>query len=119
VKNKNKLQLLWQQKLKDSGFVDIENSFGMLHSWDSFRFQGIDPNHFHAVREKYLEAEQLPQMFDIRDPTELAMWNHYSDGLSYRDIAKLTNSNKDSVQKIIWKLNSILSHIRRTNDREE
>ena len=114
-----KLKKLWQQKLKASGFVDIENELGLLNSWDSFRFSNIDPDHFHAVREKYLEAAQLPEMFDIRDPTELAIWLFYSDGLSYRDIGKLVGKNKDHVQKVVWKLNSILAHIKREHERRE
>jgi DNA-directed RNA polymerase specialized sigma24 family protein len=110
---------LWQQKLKASGFVDIENEYGLLHSWDSFRFATIDPDHFYAVREKYLEAAQLPEMFDFRDPEELVIWNHYADGLSYRDIGKLVGRNKDSIQKTIWKLNSIFAHLKRANERRE
>jgi DNA-directed RNA polymerase specialized sigma24 family protein len=114
-----KLNKLWQQKLKDNGFVDIENDYGMLHSWDSFRFAAIDPDHFFAVREKYLEAGQLESLFDIRSELERNVWLHYCDGLSYRDIAKLVGRNKDHVQKIVWKLNSILKGLMNQHDRQE
>lgn len=117
-----KLKKLWQQKLKDSGFVDIENEKGLLHSWDSFRFSKIDPNHFEDVQEKYLEATQFPQHYEITNPVERTIWELYSNGRSYREIAKEVKSihqipyNKDYVQKVVWKLNSILCHLRRKDE---
>jgi hypothetical protein len=119
VKNKNKLQLLWRQKLKASGFKDIENEYEMLHSWDSFRFANIEPDHFYAVRDKYIEAAQLPELYKIRNQVELDIWTHYADGLSYRDIGELVGKNKDFVQRVVWKLNSILTQLRKKNDSRE
>jgi len=112
-----KLKQKWYKILKENGFQDIENDNGLLHSWDSFRFSSISHDHFINVREKYLSAQQLPQLFDIRNEVELKIWLLYSDGYSYREIGKEVGKNKDHVQKVIWKLNSILHSLqRRDND---
>lgn len=115
-----KLAQLWQQKLKASGFNDIENELGMLHSWDSFRFANIDPEHFYAVRDKYIDAAQLPELYQIRNALELKIWLLYSDGFSYREIAELVSRNKEFIQRTIWKFNSVLCQIKgRENDDRE
>lgn len=113
------LKQKWYKILKAEGFKDIENEYGMLHSWDSFRFSDTPHEHFINVREKYLDAEQLPNRYEIRNPTELQIWTLYSDGLSYREIGKAVGKNKDHVQKVIWKLNSILSSIKRQDERSD
>lgn len=108
------LQAQWYQKLKESGFEDIENTDkGCLKMWSS-TFQHEKTIHssqaFHAKQAYFYEATHSSQQFLdcplFFDPIDQRAWRYHCDGLSLREISlKLNQSgyktNKDIVNKVI------------------
>lgn len=111
----------WYEKLKDSGFDDIENPFKddqNIKAWHSFDFAAIDPIYFEAKAEYYLKASKLLHRDDtFYSKTERHIWELHCEGVSCRKIAELVlpnepiRLNKDKVQKTIARLRKLLSRV--------
>lgn len=105
----------WYQKLKESGFEDIENTKHKeepLKNWDSIYFQKKPvaerrlqrADYFYEATHMMVELHQCP-VFLINTIDRIA-WQLHSDGLSFREIARQLNTegfqtNKDYVSSII------------------
>lgn len=112
AKKFDKLRTQWYQKLKDSGFEDIEDTHSpneYLNAWHSSYFQTrYDRDEFEEKREyydrarSYLEEQmQTIEYLIFSKQIDRLIWELYSEGMSLRQIAKALNTNKDKVQKIV------------------
>jgi hypothetical protein len=91
-----KLQKLWYEKLKHSGFRDIEvmDSDGSLDSPMMLQtFSGLAYRYDESVREYYLMASHY--LFSGRFESNLAKhcWQMHADGQSYREIVRSLPEN--------------------------
>lgn len=113
------LQKLWYEKLKKSGFEDIENiSFGKNHgtlkTWHSnnFFYQYTEDE----FRERMEYYEMLIDFYwhytGFKNKREKEIWRLYSEGWSRRRIAiHLSKKKKISdswIQKILSKLRQVM-----------
>lgn len=104
------LKQFWYQKLKESGFKDIETFHGYIKDWPSQRIQRdftID-----KIQEKqsyFRMASQLYWEHSFESALEKKIWELHCEGLSYREIAEALRThknklNKDNIQIVITKL---------------
>lgn len=109
-----KLTEIWYQKLKESGFKDIEqldksNEY-RLKEWDSCYFHlRNDPDIFDIKREYYYQANQFLHSYSFKSETDRHAWQLHSEGVGFREIAKSlrskgTRTNKDIVATVIRRL---------------
>jgi DNA-binding NarL/FixJ family response regulator len=101
-----KLQDIWNKKLKNSGFVDIEDALGRLkeHSTSiTLLSRGWNP----VKVETQTRYFQLVGNFlnDNKDFTDIQriIWEMHGQGLTLRQIAKNINWSKSGVHIIVSK----------------
>lgn len=96
-----KLQQIWTQKLRDSGFVDIEYSNGQIKKESNLRFKS--EGYKQAIRdrlswigERYVDNTQLSVV-------EEQILEYHCDGLAQTEIADQLNVSLDKVKNTIRK----------------
>lgn len=101
------LQEYWNQKLKDSGFKDIENPDGFLKEWVSSR---ILPSRNHN-RLKIVAKENYYRLvgnflYDYKYFTmkEKDIWVRHGEGFSLNEIAKDMGISKAGAHLIVKQL---------------
>jgi len=122
MKENSKIQLKklikeWDRKLKDSGFVDIENrKTGMLITWagsiscdDKHAMQKANYGYTSLVwkesqAEYYRIASQCLHDRDFRNELEREIWELHVDGHSYKEISKKINVTLDKARRTIERL---------------
>lgn len=95
-------QASWYQKLRQTGFKDIEDSQGRLHTW-SISFINTKP-----IRQDRIDYFRLAAQFlhDKKFPSKQAklIWSMHSEGLSRVFIAKKLRLGESKVRAVIEKL---------------
>lgn len=83
------LQAIWYEKLKDTGFQDIERRNGeLLNQWDSAYFQlRYDPETFSAKETYFYRARQFLNEHLFLHPVQEEIWRLHCEGLGVRQIA--------------------------------
>lgn len=121
--NYSELKKLWYQKLKESGFDDIEDPGGThLKRWDSFYYQHhYTPLEFNSCQSYYYAAEHFLNSAAFKNSIdgriEKEIWTLHSQGRTLRSIALLIQSrfdvllikdryNKDNIAAIIKRFQS-------------
>jgi hypothetical protein len=112
----------WYKKLKDEGFVDIENSVTLADGKKGYENTGrAGPNlknktseQFEAVLLYYQNCRSFLTCYNFDSDLDRTIWELYSEGVPYRDISKelIKNNiklNKDSVSKIVKRLEKIMN----------
>lgn len=104
---------VWYKKLADDGFNDIELVwFGGRGTSRSEQWK--DPDLRQATVDYYCMAQHFLNEYEFDTEVEKIMWEYYSNGLSFREIAKVLNktkvtkTNKDAVWLIIKRLEEIM-----------
>lgn len=106
-------QRIWDKKLKESGFEDIEDRNSpreMLKSWHSWTFIHHYNAETFAARQQYYElASHFLNGHKFESATEREVWRLHSEGDSLRKIANEiskqgTAMSKDGALKIIRSL---------------
>ena len=113
-----KLQQFWDKKLADSGFVDIEdretgylkaptgnnapekvirNSQNTLDSRSTLEYRAEYYRQCRLYREGHL-YKRYPSKYSARWKS---VWNHHAEGITHREIAKITKMSLTNVQRII------------------
>lgn len=98
----------WYEKLRESGFHDIEqDEFRFKHvSHASYFGREIVRRNYHAKSEYYSMAGQFLNTHKFSSELEKVIWEYHTHGISMRNIAKLlkkvnVDMNKDSVNNVI------------------
>lgn len=107
-----KLEREWYQKLKDEGFVDIEDhtrEARPLKSWHNHRFKRINPQKRAALEIYYNQARALLFTYEFLNPTVRKIWELHCQGFSKRQIAVLIENEtkrykRESIGLIIVKI---------------
>lgn len=92
------LQQLWQQKLKDSGFEDIEDSKGRLKQYDR-RTQAFDNRDM--VLEFYSRLDEFLNTCQTLDATHRRILELYSDGVHNTVIQTQIGLSRARIQQIL------------------
>ncbi len=95
----------WEQKLKDSGFVDIESKYG--NDWHLKRYESnyfVQASHgwrgpdVHQAHVKYFEdARARMHTYNFNNKYDKTIWWLHANGLYIREIAKLVKCSKSKV----------------------
>lgn len=114
-----RLQDEWDEKLKESGFIDIEQRNGYLKDFDSVRFQKRNSPEKFLEKKQYFELashllEDHPFLTFTLTDVEIEIWDLHCQGYgAHKAIPQILSSrgrfmNKDYVNKIIQEIDSIL-----------
>lgn len=109
-----KLQQIWYEKLKASGFEDQENAAGYMKDWPSVRLRRqYTPEAFKEKQDYYRIASQLLHEDIFKNDLEKQIWERHTEGITMREIAtelraEYPTINKDSVHGVISKLSKIV-----------
>lgn len=90
---------IWYQKLSDSDFEDIEEDEYNLKFYTAAWFKAQFKKHGHSWQTKasyYQMASSFLEEYKFANSIEQTIWMYHSEGISYRDIAKLLNKLKES-----------------------
>lgn len=109
------LQIKWYDKLKKSGFTDIEahdenpgKPDGNLKDWHSQMFQSSNTPVLFQQRERYYQlAGQFLHEWTFSDAKEKVVWQCHSNGMSTREISRQLNRDgygKNAVFLIVKRL---------------
>ncbi len=122
------LQKIWYQKLKESGFDDIEDTSSKreyLKNWEStYFYRRYDPMSFEMKQEYYRQANLFLNEYkfewirgsSIINWMEKEIWRLHADGSSIRDIELALGLNRNKVHLIIKKLVAIMKKFMREYD---
>ena len=102
------LERLWYNKLKESGFDDIEDSRGErpLKSWHSTLFQNYGSEQFRAKQLYFECARALIHTHKISTQIEKRIWALHSEGVSIREIML-------RVKKSFWMVRHTIEQVAR------
>lgn len=102
-----KLQAEWYKKLKNEGFVDIEQDEDTLKTWASSDFteKTRQASTLYSQRaEYYYMANHFLNKYAFEDDKERIVWEYHSNGISIRNIAKiLTKNGLKASRDTIWR----------------
>lgn len=108
------LQAKWYKKLKDTGFVDIEQPNDpdeMLKSWDSYRFhRSMKGQQFASTQEFYYQAVQWLEVYKFKSARHKKIWTKYANGDTLREIAKIHKRSHAVIYGIIDKIRRDMLH---------
>lgn len=122
------LQAEWYQRLRETGFDDIEQtaeSNAKLRSWHSYHFSiQHDPSRFQAKQEYYYKATQYLDHGKFRTKTEKHLWKLHSEGLGLRQIVVVMKTNgfhynKDQCAAIVRRIKEEMMGIKKPVKEEE
>lgn len=105
-----KLQRNWYNKLKDSGFEDIEQEDGNLKFWTSTESSGRTTERRAAASEEYYRiAGWFLQEHAFENDFEAMVWQEHSQGHSLATIVEILKKRgikayRDKLARIIRKL---------------
>lgn len=112
------LKKLWDKKLKQSGFEDIEDDQGRLKEWSSRAWRNNEHENLQDTAAAKLEYYNMCTTFLNEHPfesrLEQVIWEYYTEGISYRNIAKLLKkakikkTNRTTVMYIIRRLEATM-----------
>lgn len=110
------LKVIWDQKLKDSGFNDIENADGSTNRPTSRSNTWRDPELREIVQDYYRMAYHFLNEYKFKNKREKVIWEYYAEGLSVRDIADTLRkvrvwTNKDQVFRIVKRLEKVMKEM--------
>lgn len=106
-KELKKLQKQWYQKLKATGFEDIEEFDSprqMLKRWAKQDFLNMTDAKIEERRLYYQEADYFLEWYTFTDPVDKIIWELHAAGKTVREIEKLINLAKSSVHLRINKM---------------
>lgn len=115
------LQKEWYQKLKDDGFEDVEASNWRIHP--NLSQTKRDVLHFNHTLIYYQRCRSFLHHYTFDSLIDKCIWKLYSEGFSYREIAKRLKEididrNKDYVNRLVVKLIAIMKVTEDENDGE-
>lgn len=107
-----KLKVYWYKKLAKSGFRDIERDGPKykIESYDTQFNTQEAARTWYAKSEYYSMARRFLHDYKFKSNLEKVIWEYHSEGISYRNIAKLLKNvkimipNKDNVNNIVKRL---------------
>lgn len=108
------LKTYWYQKLKESGFEDIETPYGCFKDSPERRLRrDYTPDRFQEKQEYYRLASQLLFDHSFRSSFDKKVWGLHTEGFSLREIAMQLRTpsnqiNKDNIQKTIARYAKII-----------
>jgi hypothetical protein len=85
----DKLQAEWDEKLKESGFQDIESRDDRLKKWSTKLFSYYQSDAWEAKRTYYQMAENFLGDYKFETEREKTIWAYHSEGISCRNISKI------------------------------
>ena len=91
-----KLKKIWSDKLKASGFNDIETSRGYLKNFTISKSRVVNYQYGIATSrdEYYRLAQTFLNEYNFETELERIVWEYHANGISYRDIGKLLEQTK-------------------------
>lgn len=101
-----KLKAVWDKKLKDSGFVDIEHADGSINSGVPRSLAWKDDHLRQIVQDYYTMAYHFLNSHPFECELDKVIWQYHTDGLSVRKIVKVLAEvlPKEKTNKIrVWK----------------
>lgn len=104
------LQKMWYQRLKDDGFIDIENK-----EWHSRYFvTQYSPVQFANKQEYFRRAQIFLHEFPFKNRRDRKIWRLHSEGFTLREIAKKCRTttdkmNKDNIHAIVLSFARIMN----------
>lgn len=103
-----RLQAVWYKKLKESGFDDIEHADGSINSAVPYALRQNDATtqlRAQAIQDYYCMTQHFLNDHVFDNETDKIIWEYYTHGLSYRDIAKLlkTAGIAKISRDIVWR----------------
>jgi hypothetical protein len=106
-----RLRAHWYQRLKDSGFEDIEadeDAAGSprLKVWHSSHFQkpSRHPERFEERRDYFILATHFLESFQFETHLQRRIWTFHAHGFSLRAIGQFVGKDKDHVHGVVRRL---------------
>lgn len=118
MKLPKQLQRLWNKKLKDSGFRDIERESGMLKDFHGASFSKTRPEELEEKRKYFSLALELGwgytdewgNKIDVFKGKEKdrRIWLAHCEGLSEQDIAYKLGLHRNTISRVVTKYNKFI-----------
>jgi uncharacterized protein YerC len=108
AKDFDALQREWYQRLKDDGFVDIENSKGELKAHgsqkDLERLRDWNTEGIRIVSDYYSRAGEFLNVHAFTSLADRAVWRLHSEGIGYHKIAARLGISYSAVLRTVHRL---------------
>ena len=101
----------WNEKLKNSGFRDIETqgTTPLPKDWHAFKWRRVTAAEMAERQDYFIRATHMLESFTFHSDTERRIWQMYCDGLSIRQIAaKLRSHKREFVRTTICVLQTFI-----------
>ena len=109
-----KLEGIWNEKLKESGFEDAETSSRRLKKWSSRFYSNVPHSIIWANKFEYFRiAEFFLNEHKFKDEREKIIWAYHTNGVGVREIVETLEkvgikTSRDTVSRTILALRKLL-----------
>lgn len=111
------LNKVWKDKLKESGFEDIEQDEDHLKTWHSKRFKTRSAREYGKEKlEYYRRARQFLHEYSFKNEAEYKVWKMHSDGISLADIDLSLGGRHGKANYVVRKLRILMKLSSGTED---
>jgi len=103
---------IWNKKLEDSGFEDIENKKTALTNKSSYLKKVADAGgqlHRDSIQRFYERCNEFLHLYDAFTPFERTIWESYCDGATQEGIAKELGVSRSTTRIVIEKYTKIMT----------
>lgn len=100
-----KLKDLWYEKLRKTGWKDIEQDEDNLKRWETSSNKHRRPGLWESTEAYYQMATNFLNDYTFSDNVEKIIWEYHSEGISIRDIVVLLRKakiRKKFTRQSIW-----------------
>lgn len=100
------LQKIWYDKLRKSGFEDIEQDETKLKTWSTELARDRRTVSFRSKELYYYKANHFLHDYEFESNIEKVIWEYHSNNVSFRDISKILNavSKKQRSRMLIFRV---------------
>ena len=99
-KELKKLTSLWNRKIRQAGFEDLETESGHLKEYTSSVMDAVSVEDFKDT-ERYFELAREILAKNYLKGREKYIWHHYCEGYTQEKIAKMTGLSQTRIADII------------------
>lgn len=110
------LRVSWYKKLKENGFIDIEEADrDTLQQWDCAYYQNrYTPDEFQAKQRYYELAGRLLHIEnEFWTDKEKSIWRLHSEGLTIREIAVIVEVKVWEVHRVLKRCGALVRFMNR------
>lgn len=109
------IKRVWYNKLKSSGFEDIEKG-EYLKRFDSFHFAGYSKEQHKEIDEYYTQCQEFLKTHMFYSKSDKHVWKKHCEGYTDKEIAETIGVTERAINYVVNRLKKVMEDDRSDNN---